>query len=121
MIEKGLKPPVILTGNLKITRDFSDVRDIVLAYYLLLKKGKIREIYNVGSGNGYKIFDLLKFITSCIKIPIKIEQQQNKVRKIDNSLLIANVTKLTQDTGWTKSYDIQKTIKDMIEYFRNTL
>lgn len=121
LIEKGEMEPVIHTGNLKVVRDFSDVRDIVSAYQALLDKGKTRNIYNVGSGKGYQISDLIKNIISCIKTPIRIQKDPKKMRKIDNPLLIANISKLTNDTRWANHYDIKDTIYNMVQYFRDTL
>lgn len=121
LIEKGLQDPIIITGNLEVIRDFSDVRDVVLAYQLLLEKGKMQQIYNVGSGEGYKILDLVKYIISCVNVSIKIQQKQDRVRQVDNPLLVADVTKLIEDTGWSRTYSIEETIRDIIQYFKNTL
>jgi len=118
-IEKGLKAPVIYTGDLNVVRDFSDVRDVVRAYYLLLQKGAKGEVYNVGSGNGYKIKTLLDKALSFSKKSIDIKQDQNKTRSVEILNIVADISKLQKTTGWTPNYSIDKTISDLLNYERS--
>lgn len=117
-IEKGMKEAVISTGNLNVVRDFSDVRDVVLAYYLLLQKGKKGEIYNVGSGKGCNLGELLNEITSFSDMKILVKQDPSKMRPIEIPQLVADISKIVKDTGWKPSYSIDRTLRDLLDYWR---
>lgn len=117
-IEKGLKVPVIKVGNLVAKRDFTDVRDVVRAYALLMQKGKSGETYNVGSGDAIAIEDILKLILSMSKTKIDVEIDENKLRPVDVPIIEADVTKLIESTGWQKKINIDETIADTLNYWR---
>lgn len=117
-IEKGIKYPIIFTGDLNVIRDFSDVRDIVRAYYLLMKKGKKGEIYNVGSGMGHSLEELLKKIMDLSKVKIEIKQDPAKIRSVEIAELVADISKMVKDTGWKPDYSIDRTIGDLLDYWR---
>ncbi|MEO0098690.1 MAG: GDP-mannose 4,6-dehydratase, partial [candidate division WOR-3 bacterium] len=72
-IEKGKREPVVYVGNLEAVRDFTDVRDTVRAYYLVLLKGKPGEVYNICSGKGYKIKEILDIILSLSKVKVEVK------------------------------------------------
>ncbi len=117
-IEKGIKKPIVFTGNISFIRDFSDVRDVVRAYYLLLLKGKRGETYNVGSGIGYKLRELLEKIIDLSKIKIEIKQDESKMRPVDIAELVADISKIETSTGWKPIYSIDRTICDLLDYWR---
>lgn len=117
-IEKEEQEPVIKVGNLAAYRDFTDVRDIVNAYYIISKKGQKNEVYNVGSGCATQISKILDIILSNSKKEIKVEIDQNKFRPIDVPKIEANSSKL-YNLGWKTKYDINDSIKDILNYFRN--
>lgn len=117
-IEEGIKESIIYVGDLDVVRDFSDVRDIAHAYYLLLQKGKRGNIYNVGSGNGYNLHELLNRIINLSKIKIEIRKDPAKIRPIEIMELVADNSKLKNDTGWKPIYTMDKTIDDLLHYWR---
>ena len=117
-IEKGSEP-VLKVGNLETFRDFTDVRDIVRGYALLLEKGKIGEIYNIGSGKEIKVSELLNKLVSMSKEKIKIEIDPNKFRPVDVPLVVCDNTKIKKDTGWETEFFIDDTLKEVLEYWRN--
>ena len=117
-IEKGYKKPILCVGNTKSIRDFTDTRDVVKAYYLCVKKGRIGEAYNVCSGKGYNIQDILDRLTGMSKVKIKIKQQRNKKQGYDLPLQIGDYSKLRKDTGWKPVIDMKKTLKDILNYWR---
>lgn len=117
-IEKGFKEPVMYVGNLSAKRDFTDVRDIVRAYSALVQKGTAGETYNVGSGHAIAIQDLLNNILKLSTKEIKVEVDQNKLRPVDVPIVEADVSKLTNDTGWERKYELESTLKDILEYWR---
>ncbi len=120
-IEYGLREPVIRTGNLDSKRDFTDVRDIVRAYVLLLESGRAGEIYNVGSGKVTAISDILEMILSCCAVPVQHEIDPEKLRPAETSCLAANIGKLCGDTGWMPEIPTAQTVADTLAYWRQIL
>lgn len=117
-IEKGLKEPVIHVGNLSARRDFTDVRDVVRAYALLVLKGTAGETYNVGSGNAMAIRDILDMIVGMSSADIKVEIDRNKIRPVDVPVIEADITKINRETGWKPVISIEQTIRETLDYWR---
>lgn len=117
-IEKGKKEPVMYVGNLDAKRDFTDVRDVVRAYALLVQKGKAGEIYNVGSGHAYAIREILNLIISLSFVDIKVEIDLNKIRPVDVPIIEADISKLKKVTGWSPIIPLKQTITETLEYWR---
>lgn len=117
-IEAGKKEPVMYVGNLAAKRDFTDVRDVVRAYALLVQKGVPGETYNVGSGHAYEIREILDLIISMSSADVKVEIDPNKIRPVDVPIIEADVTKLNQTTGWTQQIPLEKTIQETLDYWR---
>ena len=120
-IEKNLKDPVIRVGNLSVFRDFTDVRDIVRAYSLLIQKGIKGETYNVGSGKAIKIKDILNIILEESGCKINIERDQDRFRPVDVPVIKADISKIVNTTGWSLQIDIRTTVKDTLNYWRNII
>lgn len=117
-IEKGKEEPVIYVGNLEAIRDFTDVRDIVRAYWLATEKCKPGEVYNIGSGKGYKIRELLEMLLKMTRKKIKVQPEQARMRPSDVPILICDSTKFRRLTGWKPQIPFQKTLKDLLNYWR---
>jgi GDP-4-dehydro-6-deoxy-D-mannose reductase len=118
-IEKGLKEPVIHVGNLDAERDFTDVRDVVRAYYLALEKGKSGEAYNICSGKSWRIGDMLDKLLSFTGAKIKVQQDPARLRPSDVPRLRGDCSKFERDTGWAPRIPFEQTLKDMLEYWRH--
>lgn len=117
-IERGLKEPVIHVGNLSARRDFTDVRDVVRAYALLIMKGTAGETYNVGSGNAMAIQDILDMIVGMSSADIAVEIDKNKIRPVDVPVIEADITKINRETGWKPVISIEQTIRETLDYWR---
>jgi len=117
-IEKGKRPPVIYVGNLEAVRDFTDVRDTVVGYYLALEKGTPGDVYNVATGKGWRIREMLDVLLSFAKVKVKTEQDPKRMRPSDVELLLGDATKLKKDTGWEPKYKFEQTMKDLLDYWR---
>lgn len=117
-IEKGSHEPVLRVGNLNARRDFTDVRDVVRAYYLLAKKGKSGETYNVGSGHAVPIREILDEIISKSSCDITVEIDPNKIRPVDVPIIEADITKIHEQTDWKPEISISQTIEDTLSYWR---
>ena len=120
-IECGLREPVIRTGNLEARRDFTDVRDIVRAYAMLLESGIPGEIYNVGSGRTAAISEILGMILSGSTVPVQHVLDPQKLRPAETAYLAADTAKLRRDTGWAPEIPTAQTIADTLAYWRQKL
>ena len=118
-IEKNLREPILRVGNLKAKRDFTDVRDVVKAYFELIKSGVKGETYNVGSGVAVGIDEILNIILSMSNAKIEVFVDQNKLRLIDVLVVKADISKIIEHTKWTPTLDIKTTIKDTLDDFRS--
>ncbi|WP_164763121.1 GDP-mannose 4,6-dehydratase [Paenibacillus humicus] len=119
-IEKGLLQPTLSVGNLESKRDFTDVRDIVVAYQLLLTKGKPGEVYNVCSGKAVAISDILQTyieISTCAHIEVR--QDPNKMRPSDFPVYYGDARKITAATGWNPEISFSDSLNDILNYWRN--
>lgn len=120
-MEKGILEPVLLVGNLEAKRDFTDVRDIVRAYYMLMSQGEKGEIYNIGSGNQYEIQYILDSLLELTNIDIEIKRDPNRMRPSDVTIVQCDNTKLKRITSWKPEYTIKETLLDIINYWRKTV
>lgn len=117
-IEKGITPPIIKVGNLGAKRDFTDVRDIVRGYSLVMEKGKSGDVYNMGSGVSYKISDILDTLLSLSKISIKVEEDPDLIRPVDIPELVCDNRKLKSITHWEPRISLDQSLQDTLDYWR---
>lgn len=117
-ISMGKREPVIRVGNLSAKRDFTDVRDIVRAYASLAGKGRSGETYNVGSGNAIAIQSVLDTIIRLSGTDISVETDKERFRPVDVPFIAADITKLRKDTGWQPEIPIDRSLSDILEYFK---
>jgi GDP-4-dehydro-6-deoxy-D-mannose reductase len=101
-------------------RDFTDVRDIVQAYRLLILKGAAGEVYNVGAGRDVCLRELLETLVSLAKVPIACRADPARLRAVDQPRLLADASKLRAATGWEPSHRIEQTLADMLQWWRAT-
>jgi GDP-4-dehydro-6-deoxy-D-mannose reductase len=109
------KNNTVKVGNLEAKRDYTDVRDIVRAYRLLLEKGKSGEIYNVCSGKSYSGQEILNGLLEFSNTQPKIVKDQARMRPSDNPDIFGDNSKIHKDTGWKPEIKIQQTLKDAIK------
>lgn len=120
-IEAGLHPPVIRVGNLSAQRDFTDVRDIVRAYWLALEKGKPGEVYNLASGKAVTIRELLDMLLELSDAEVEVEVDPERLRPSDVEILLGDYSKFHADTGWEPQIPLSQTIADLLDYWRQRL
>lgn len=120
-IEKGKRKPVIQVGNLEAVRDFLDVRDVAKAYAFSLSKGEPGEVYNISSGVGVKIKDMLDKLLALSKVNLKIETDPSRMRPSDVELLIGSAEKFKKATGWKPAIPFDQTLTDLLEYWRQRI
>jgi len=120
-IEMGLQEPVIRVGNIDAIRDFTDVRDMVRAYWLAVTKAKPGEVYNIATGNGIAIREMLERLIALANVEVKVETDPERLRPSDVEILIGDASKFKADTGWEPRIPFDQTLRDLLDYWRNTL
>ncbi|MDW9237879.1 3-beta hydroxysteroid dehydrogenase/isomerase family protein [Burkholderia thailandensis] len=121
MIERGLIPPVVKTGNLDSLRTFADVRDAVRAYYMLVTVNPIPgAYYNIGGTYSCTVGQMLDTLISMStsKDVIRVETDPERLRPIDADLQVPNTRKFEAVTGWKPEISFEKTMEDLLNYWR---
>ncbi len=117
-IEAGKQEPKIRVGNLDAVRDFTDVRDMVRAYWLAVTKATPGEVYNIASGNGITIRELLDRLIALCEVPVEIEADPARLRPSDVEILVGDHSKFTGETGWQPEIPFDQTLADTLDYWR---
>lgn len=122
-IKLGLREPKIYVGNLDAIRDFTDVRDVIRAYALALEKGDPGEVYNICSGNGYSIKQVLDMLIQLGGLlgTVDIIHDPARMRPSDVPVLIGDSTKFRERTGWQPDIHFQQTMSDLLNYWVDKL
>lgn len=113
----GATSGTIETGDTSIIRDFVDVRDVVRAYYLLLKNGKSGEVYNVCSGNGIALSEVVRMIADEVGVDVDTVINPEYLRPNDNKAIVGSIYKIRDEIGWNPEIELRTTIRDMINYY----
>jgi GDP-4-dehydro-6-deoxy-D-mannose reductase len=111
---RGEKSITLRAGDLNITRDFLDVRDVVKAYYVLLKQGRKGEIYNICSGRGVSLMEILALMERTIDVRCVISKDPKLLRPVDNAIIIGSNAKLKKETGWNPEISLEQSINDIL-------
>ena len=119
-INLGKQEPIIKVGNLEAIRDFTDVRDIIEAYHLILTK-ELKGTYNICSGKGIKIDDMLQTLIKLSDKQIEIEQDPSRDRPSDIPILIGDNSKFCEETGWKPNIPFEQTLGDLFAYWKRNL
>jgi len=117
-IERGEQEPVIRAGNLSPRRDLSDVRDVVRAYAALMEHGAGGGVYNVASGVGRPIGDILRALVARARVTVTVETDSALLRPNDTAALVGDCRRLQRDTGWSPQIPFEKMLDDLLEYWR---
>lgn len=117
-IEKGKKEPIIYVGDLTTKRDWTDVRDMVKGYLLAVLMGKPGEVYNICSEKAVEVGEMLQILLSFTKVKVKIHRDPARLRPSDVPMLLGDCTKFRKLTGWRPKISFTKTMKDLLNYWR---
>ncbi|MBV9169395.1 MAG: GDP-mannose 4,6-dehydratase [Chloroflexi bacterium] len=117
-IEAGLQDPVLQAGDLDSKRDWTDVHDMVRAYWLATERCEPGEVYNVGRGSCMRVGDMLDILLGHSTADITVEQDPSRMRPSDVRLLWANVDKFKKATGWEPVIPFKQTMEDLLGYWR---
>ena len=120
-VELGLRPPVLDVGNVEVQRDFTDIRDVIRAYSILLEKGKPGEVYNVCSGSAVRLADIIRMFESAAGRKVTLATEESRVRSNDVPLICGDPKKVRETTGWQPQISLPETIADLLDYWRSQL
>lgn len=118
---EGKKDITLMVGDIDVIRDFTDVRDVVKAYYLLLKNGIKGETYNICSNRGYKLREIIDMFSHLTGLRIKTIANPNNFRPSENKELIGSFEKLRSATGWFPEISMETSLTDLLEYWENKM
>lgn len=116
--EKGLREPAIHVGNLEAKRDFTDVRDMARAYWLSLEACEDGEVYNIGSGRAWSVRQVLDILLGLTKTKLAVRTDPERLRPSDVPILLADTSKFAAATGWKTTIPFEKTLEDLLNYWR---
>ncbi|MGH9309941.1 MAG: GDP-mannose 4,6-dehydratase, partial [Vicinamibacterales bacterium] len=119
--EAGVREPILRVGNLDSWRDITDVRDTVRAYTSLVERGRPGVPYNVCRGEAYRVGDLLDRLVRQSKRPIRVEADPARFRPSDNPVVLGSAARLRADTGWEPRISMDRTLADLLDYWRQAL
>jgi GDP-4-dehydro-6-deoxy-D-mannose reductase len=117
-VEKSRKQPVIEVGNIETRRDFSDVRDVVRAYWFALEKGELGEVYNICSEVSRTIRSVLDLLLSMTQARVEVRVEPSRIRFSDVAVLQGDCSKFKEQTGWKPEIPFEKTMADLLDYWR---
>jgi GDP-4-dehydro-6-deoxy-D-mannose reductase len=117
-IEKGGKEPIIFVGNLEAQRDYTDVRDMVKGYLAAVQRGEPGEVYNICAGKAVKIQKVLETLLGFSKVKVEVRQDPSRMRPSDVPILLGDNSKFVKQTGWQPTIPFEKTMEDLLNYWR---
>ncbi len=117
-IERGEQDAVVTVGNADPVRDFSDVRDVMAGYVALLERGKRGEAYNLCSGEGVSIAEVIALLRTHARVPMRVWSDPALRRPVEVERIVGSHAKATADTGWTPQVALTDTLRDVLEDWR---
>jgi GDP-4-dehydro-6-deoxy-D-mannose reductase len=117
-IEAGRAEPRLRVGNLEVTRDLSDVRDVARGYLLLLERGSSGAAYNVCRGVGVKLSEVVQRLAGRCRVRVHIEVDPARVRPADVPFLVGDPSTIARDTGWRAEIPLDQTLDDVLHEWR---
>lgn len=118
-IKLGLREPVVTVGDIEVTRDFTDVRDVVHAYFALLQRGRAGEVYNVCSGSDCAIRSLLERLLELAGVNVRIDTAPERLRKAEQRRVRGDPEKIRLATGWQATTPLDESLTAMLHYWGN--
>ena len=117
-IEAGLQEPVLRVGNLDPVRDFADVRDVAAGYVALLARGRSGEVYNLCTGEGVSIAEVIALLRAITPVPMRAHSDPHLRRPVDVPRLVGSRERISRDTGWAPRHALAETLAWVVEDWR---
>jgi len=118
LIEAGLQEPTIYVGNLDAKRDWSDVRDIVRAYWLAVNKCTPGEVYVIASGKSFRVQEMLDILLNLSRVKVEVKEDPARLRPSDVEVLQGDPSKFKAATGWEPEIPLNQTLEDLLNHWR---
>lgn len=119
--EQSKRDNTIKVGNLKAKRDFTDIRDVVRAYWEIIDKGKPNTVYNVCTGRSISIEEILSILLQMSSCDISVETGKEKPRLMDVPDFVGDNSKLERDTSWRPQIEMKESLRDLLNFWRSKL
>ena len=116
--EQGRQEPVISVGDLGAKRDFTDVRDVVRAYRLLMEDGSLGEVYHVASEKSVEISELLEGLKSLAEADVGVVQDSERMRPSEIKVVVGSARKLREETNWLPEVSLDQSLQDILDWWR---
>ena len=110
--------PVLRVGNLQVTRDLTDVRDVAEAYVALIERGRPGAVYNVCRGQGVRLADVANALVARARVAVRIEVDPARFRPADVPYLVGDPTAIDADCGWRAVTPLERTLDDLLAEWR---
>jgi GDP-4-dehydro-6-deoxy-D-mannose reductase len=120
-IKRGRRPPIIRVGNLDVTRDFTNVRDVIEAYLALLERGEAGETYNICSGAEYSLRALLEQLMALGGVDAQIESEGARLRRTEQRRMRGDASKIYNATGWRPSTPIGASLREALQFWEEKI
>ena len=120
-IKLGRRNPVLNVGDIDVTRDFTDVRDVVEAYRLLLLDGRNGHAYNVSAAQEHTLRSIIETLLKLAKVEAAIEQDPTRLRPAEQRRVCASHERLSAHTGWQPKYELKQSLMDILEYWEKKI
>jgi GDP-4-dehydro-6-deoxy-D-mannose reductase len=118
-MEAGVREPVLRVGNLTTRRDYTDVRDVVRGYWLLLERGEDGQVYNLCSGRAWSTQAVADFLIAEARVArIEVREERDRVRPADVPIIVGDGTKIRRAVGWGPEIPFEQTLRDTLAYWR---
>jgi GDP-4-dehydro-6-deoxy-D-mannose reductase len=117
-IEAGRARPLLRVGNLEVVRDYTDVRDVVRAYWALLDRGDSGGVYNVCSGRGVRLREMLDTLCEMAGVEVEVEVDPERLRSSDLPVMIGDPSRLRAATGWEPEYPLKRSLEELLVDWR---
>ena len=119
-IRRGAREPVVAVGDIDVTRDFTDVRDMVFAYFALLERGASGELYNVCSGQERTVRSLLERLIELADVSVEVVQDAARMRPAEHRRAVGDATKIVAATGWRTRTPLDSSLVAMLDAWQQT-
>jgi nucleoside-diphosphate-sugar epimerase len=120
-IELGMHPPLLRVGSLDKRRAIVDVRDLVRGLWLSAERCEAGEVYNLGADRHYSVQEVIEAIRPHVKAAFNIQQDPELMRRCDEPLICGDMSKFRRCTGWATEIELTRTLRDMLDWWRNRL
>lgn len=116
-IRSGRQPAELAVGDIDVTRDFTDVRDVVRAYFALLEAGKSGDVYNICSGRERSVRSILEALIDLARVDVAVSTKASRLRPAEQRRMCGSSEKLKRATGWRPTIPIETSLRDVLDYW----